>query len=116
MLSANAGARPLLIVRGTMGDYAVGEDVEIVVGDAVGLSAEVRPLGATAPGVGEWELVVSNAAAVPARYEVLLQEAGYILHPQATLPRREGHPLWAVTVPANGTASLRFRTEAPPRR
>jgi hypothetical protein len=113
MLSAKAGDRPLLIGRGTMGDYAVGEDVEIVVGQAVGLSAEVRPLAPIANRVGEWELVVSNAAAVPARYEVLLQEAGYTLHTEAPLPRRDGHPLWAVTVPANGTASLRFRTEAP---
>jgi hypothetical protein len=116
MLSAKAGERQLLIGRGTMGDYAVGEDVEIVVGQAMGLSAEVRPLGPNPNGVGEWELAVRNAAAVPARYEVLLQEAGFILHTQATLPRRDGHPLWAVTVPANGTASLRFRTEAPPRR
>jgi hypothetical protein len=115
MLSARASDRPLLIGRGTMSDYAVGEDVEIVVGQAAGLSAEVRPL-AVQNGVGEWELVVSNAAAVPARYEVLLQEAGYILRTEAVLPRKEGHPLWAVTVPANGTASLRFQTEAPPRR
>jgi hypothetical protein len=118
MLSAKAGDRPLLIGRGTMSDYAVGEDVEIVVGQAVGLSAEVRPLAATVARNDEWELVVSNAAAVPARYEVLLQEGGYTLHPaeEATLPRRDGHPLWAVTVPANGTASLRFRAEPPARR
>jgi hypothetical protein len=116
MLSTTAGDRPLLIGRGTMSDYAVGEDVEIVVGQAVGLSAEVKPSGPNRGGVGEWELVVSNAAPAPARYEVLLQEGGYVLHPEATLPRRDGHPLWAVTVPANGTATLRFRSEAPARR
>jgi hypothetical protein len=103
MLSAKAGDRPLLIGRGRMGDYAVGEDVEIVVGQA-------------ANGVGAWELVVSNAAAIPARYEVLLQKGDYLLHPGTPLPSRDGHPLWATTVPANGTATLRFRTEAPPRR
>jgi hypothetical protein len=118
MLSKQAGDRPLLIGRGRMSDYAVGEDVEIVVGQAVGLSAEVRPTAPIANRVGEWELVVSNAAAIPARYEVLLQKGDYLLHVESPLPSRDGHPLWAVTVPANGTATLRFRTEAPapPRR
>ena len=29
--------------------------------------------------------------------------------PRATLIRRLGHPVWAVTIPANGRASLRYR-------
>jgi hypothetical protein len=116
MLSAKAGDRPLLIGRGTMRDPAVGEKVEIVVGQATALSAELKHAAPHPQGAGDWELVVSNSASTPIRYEAELEESGYAFHPNATLERRDGRALWAVTVPANGTASLRFRSEAPPRR
>lgn len=116
MLSAKAGDRSLLIGRGTMRDTAVGEDVEIVVGQASFLSAELKHAAPGAQGAGDWELVVSNAGAVPVRYEAELDEGGFAFHPEAALGRRDGRPLWTATVPANGSASLRFRTEAPARR
>ena len=69
---------------------------------------------------GAWEeyrLVVTNDQRVPVRFEsrvrVRLLGRGVLAAPPA-LPLRDGRPLWAVTVPANGTATLRYRiTERP---
>jgi hypothetical protein len=114
MLSAKAGDRPLLIGRGTMRDVAVGEEVEIVIGQATAVAAQLKQVTPGRDGTGEWELTVSNADAKPIRFEAELDESGYSLHTAAALPRRDGRPVWIATVPANGTATLRFRTEAPP--
>ncbi|HEY0147412.1 MAG TPA: hypothetical protein VGB70_00245 [Allosphingosinicella sp.] len=113
MLSAKARGRPLLIGRGTMRDHAVGEEVEIVVGLASAISAEVKQLSRNDDGRFEWELTVSNATASPVRYEAELEEYGYTLSAESPLIRRDGRQVWVPTVPANGTATLRFRTQAP---
>ena len=39
--------------------------------------------------------------------------AGAEFRPALRLPDRDGSPYWAATVPANGTAVLRYRVRAP---
>jgi hypothetical protein len=114
MLSAKAGDRPLLIGRGTMTDYAVGEDVEIVVGVATAVNARLVPLGPIKAGSREWELVVDNSSALPVRYEAELEATSLTLASETALARRDGRPLWTATIPAKGSATLRFRSDTSP--
>ena len=47
---------------------------------------------------------------MPVRYEAEFDvDEDETFRPRARLGRRDGRPLWAVTVPANGTATLRYR-------
>lgn len=95
-------ARPLLLSEGFVEDRAVGEDVEIEIAQVRGVTARITRLSET-----DWALVVSNDQAQPVKFEAELYEADG-MRPAAKLGRRNGRPLWTVTVPANGRASLRY--------
>jgi hypothetical protein len=112
-LFSETRGRPVLIGRGTMRDRAVGEEVEIVVGTAGAVSAELIALSPTNQLQRDWELRVSNPLRTPVRYELSFGEYGTTVTSATALGRRDGAPLWAVTVPPNGTATLRFQTTAP---
>jgi hypothetical protein len=92
--------------EGSLGDRAVGEDVEIPLGPATGVQMEVvrQP-------DGEFIVTATNDLAAPATFEATLpfQE----VRSESTLGRRNGRPLWRVTIPANGRVTLRFRDKAP---
>jgi hypothetical protein len=114
MLATEQGGRTLLLGRGAMSDSAVGEEVEIVVGTATAVSATFRSAPrASGGGDGAHALVVSNATPKPVRYEADLNEGTGKLRLDSPLPRRNGRPLWSITVPANGTASIRFEYDPP---
>ena len=98
--------RPILLGEGALADRAVGEDVEVPLGTAPGLLTRFRQLSRR-NGVGEFELVVTNDRAVPAAFEGQLVFEN--VRASARLGRRNGWPLWQVTVPANGRAVLCFR-------
>lgn len=108
-LFAMAGGRPILLGEGALDDRAVGEDVEIVIGEAPGVTSLIED---TAWG-DDWQdhvLTVTNDSPAPVRYEAEFDvEEGDRLRPRARLSSRHGRPLWAVTIPANGTATLRYR-------
>ena len=104
-----AGGRPILIGEGTIDDLAIGEDVEIEIGEAPGVMSRI-----TETRIGDdWSdylLSVTNDQAVPVRYEAEFEiEEGQHFRARGRLPRRDGRPLWVVTVPANGSATLRYR-------
>ena len=107
-LFANAGSRPVLIGEGSLEDRAVGEDVEIVLGEAPGVTSSIVEREEKGDRT-DYELTVTNDQAVPIRYEAEFDaQEDEDLRPARRLPRRDGHPLWVVTVPANGTASFRY--------
>ena len=90
---------------GSVRDYAVGEDVEIFTGNGAGVNSRV----VTPTKQGDYVLTVTNDRAEPARYEAeFLIEPDHDFRPRDRLPRRNGRPLWAVTIPANGSATLRY--------
>jgi hypothetical protein len=101
--------RPILLGEGYVDDKAVGEDVEIEIGSATGIVTRA----VVSPGRSEDErivdLVVTNDRAEAVRFEAEIEEAGGKLSSSTRLGRRDGRPLWAVTVPANGSAKLRYR-------
>ena len=108
-LFAEGGGRPILLGEGSLDDRAVGEDVEIEIGEAPGVTSRIED---TAWG-DDWQdhvLTVTNDSRMPVRYEVEFDvNEDERLRPRARLSSRHGRPLWAVTVPANGTATLRYR-------
>jgi hypothetical protein len=115
VLFAAGRDRPLLIGEGFVRDRAIGEEVEIELDEAPGILARIEePVDEDDDSrEGEWDdyvLTVSNDRAYPVAYEVeLMVNEGQRLRPERRLGRRNGRPLWSVTVPANGEASLRYR-------
>ena len=113
VMFTGAGERPLLLGRGAIEDKAVGEDVEIAFGRATAVSIAAKSLSPTNAKVSDWEITARNARPVPVRFELQFSESGVKLVPAVALERRNGQPLWAVTIPANSEASLRYRIEKP---
>ena len=120
VLFAAGEARPILIGEGHVDDRAVGEDVEIVVGEAPGVLTRIVEIAEDEDGDEDWEdyeLTVTNDQARPVRFEgeFDVDRDDVVFTPRGRRsPLRDGRPLWAVTVPANGSATLRYRvTERP---
>jgi hypothetical protein len=105
-LFGTMNGRRMLLGEGMLDDRAVGEDVEIGIGEAPGVTARlVSPTKHD-----DYLLTVTNDQPAPVRFEAeLYVPDGRTLRPQGRLSRRNGRPLWAIEVPANGTATLRYR-------
>jgi hypothetical protein len=101
---SHLGGRPILLGEGRIDDLAVGDDVEIRVASATGVRGKV-----TSDGKNNYTLRVTNDRAVPISYEAELFAPDRGFTSQGRLERRNGRPLWRVTIPANGTAELRYR-------
>jgi hypothetical protein len=115
MLFSEGGGRRLLIGQSALADHAVGEEVEIALGAAPGVTGTLTRL-AEHDGVSDYELVVTSDRSVPIRFEAQIwTQSAEFSSAQGDLPRRNGMPLWAVTVPANGSATLRYELRAPAR-
>jgi len=105
-------ARPVLIGEGSVDDRAVDEIVEIRAGEANGVFAHVvRTSGDDDR--GEYQLTATSDQPIPVRFEA---EFGggpdeIFAAKGAKVGRRNGRPLWSVTIPANGSAQLRFRLD-----
>jgi hypothetical protein len=91
----------------------VGDDVEFTVGRPASVVAETVRLSAGPDQTGEWELRVTNAQPAPVPFEAFLIDSGWKVVSDAEIDRSDGLPVWRVTVPANGRATLRYRIERP---
>ena len=101
-----------LLGEGRMTDRAEGEKVEVALDGAPGVLVTQRQ---DEPEGKIWRsatIEVSNDGARPAPVEVLFGAGTTLSDPSERIARRDGQPLWAVTVPANGTRSLRYRWKA----
>ncbi len=107
-LFRDEGSRSLLIGEGDVQDHAVGQEVEIEMGEAPGVISQVqRPPGGPR---NEFQLTVTNDQSYPVRFEAIFRILPQNIRPQGVaLGRRNGLPLWEVTIPANGSATLRYR-------
>ena len=99
--------RRILIGEGRIDDYTIGEKVEIPIATATGVRAQQNPF-ASADG-GGYLLTLTNDLARPQIAEIELP-LGTKARGGARLVKRDGWLLWRVTVPANGTAELRYRS------
>jgi hypothetical protein len=104
------GDRPILIGQGTVADRAIGEDVEIDLGEAPGVRTRVvvtrRKAGRAA--FRDYVVIVTNDRPEPVRFEAEIMNNGVDVRSRTRLGRRDGRPLWQVDLPANGEAELRF--------
>ena len=105
-LFGTSNGRRILLGEGSLDDRAVGEDVEIEIGEAPGVTARL-----TSPTKNDdYLLTITNDQSAPVQFEAELDvPEGLTLRPEGHISRRNGRPLWAVTVPANGAVSLRYR-------
>ena len=108
MLFSSDGPRPILLGQAVVRDHAVGEDVEIELGPVPGVWTELRPLVRNSGG-RSYELVVGNDRRHPVQFEGEIDSDGARVTSATRLGGRNGRPLWTVTVPANGTATLHYR-------
>ncbi|MHA3840307.1 DUF4139 domain-containing protein [Sphingomonas aestuarii] len=113
-LFEETGVRPILIGEASVNDVPVGEDVELRVDAGPGV---VPALDVTDSKEGEARrrLSVTNANAWAVDYEAVLTRAGgeRIDRASARLVREDGETLWRVRVPANGSATLTYRSRQP---
>jgi hypothetical protein len=115
VLYVDRGDQVFLLGRGNLADRAVGDDVEIPFEASPGVTSRIEALTTRPEGPNDYELVLTNDQPRPVVFEVefeRLDDARFT--PRDRLATRDGRPLWRVTVPANGRATLRYRVE--PRR
>jgi hypothetical protein len=98
-----------VIGEGSVDDKAIGEDVEIELGEAPGVFVRTTRTKVNGKDGGDYVLTVTNDQARPVRFDGEFQNTNGKVSPGAKLGRRNGRPMWTVTVPANGSASLRYR-------
>jgi len=100
--------RELLLGEGSVGDKAIGEEVEVDVATATGIVA--RDVAGTG---NAHVLTITNGNRYPVAFEARLGDRdlrGFSGKPR----KKDGGWLWAVTIPANGAATLSY-TELPAR-
>jgi len=108
-LFAQYGGRPILLGEGSLTDRAVGEDVEIAVGEAPGVRGRIE-IQADDDKSERRLLTVTNDQSAPIVYEAEIgTDENWTFTPNGRLERRNGRSVWRVTIPANGTATLRYR-------
>ncbi|WP_447727129.1 DUF4139 domain-containing protein [Sphingomonas koreensis] len=100
--------RELLIGESATDDKAIGEEVELKFGEASNVTVEhraIEPRGRKHP----FEMTVRNANPFPVRFEADFEiEPATMRGMSQRLVRKNGRNLWAVSVPANGSAVLRY--------
>lgn len=107
-LFAEAAGRPILIGEGFLPDRAVENDVEVELGESPGVTTRIE-LVAEDRRWRDYRLVVASDRPAPVRFEAEFMDTDARFRPARRLARRNGRPLWAVEVPANGIAVLRYR-------
>jgi hypothetical protein len=108
------GERVMLVGETYLRDVAVGEEISLGTAAASGVVAEAELVRDGADS-DLYLLTVTNDHSEPIRFEMWFNNADRF-RPEIELERRDGRPVWAVTVPANGTATLRYEVDADRRR
>ncbi|MEP7349122.1 MAG: hypothetical protein ABI668_04120 [Sphingorhabdus sp.] len=108
MIFENSNYGPLLTGESSLTDKAIGEEVEI----AVGQSSDVRMQVTKMSEKGDrqhWKVEISNARNSPVNVEV---EIPYQLRGNPkNIPKVDGVPTWKTTVAANGDAVLYYEVK-----
>ena len=107
------GGRPILVGESSTDDKAVGEDVEFKLGTSPSVSADADEVIRKGRRTG-YRLTVTNANPWPIAYEAKFAPVDGRFTASAKLGKRDGKALWAVSVPANGTATLDYSIRLSP--
>jgi hypothetical protein len=112
MLFDEVDGRRVLVGQAVIRDYAVNEDVEFDFGAVPGVVSVQTPAARGKDQV-DYEVVVTNDRPHPIAYELEIGAQPSQVRSETRLGRRNGMALWTATVPANGSATLRYRFVAP---
>lgn len=108
------GDRDLLVGEGTMRDHAVGEKVDLVIGESSQVRIDVENFVPPKKGENDYRVTVTNANPRAADVEIgfLIDDHDGLDSRIRKLPRRDGLLTWIVRVPANGSKTFRYRAKA----
>ena len=112
MLFDETEGRQVLVGQAVIRDFAMNEDVEIDFGTVPGIVSVQNPVVRGKNQV-DYEVVVTNDRPHAVAYELELGVQPSQVRSEAALGRRNGMALWSVTIPANGSVTLRYRIVAP---
>lgn len=106
---SSAGDEPLLVGESSIGDKAVGEDVEFELGEPDSVQSDVDAVRERGR-VASFKITVTNSNPWPVEYEagIRIADGAALRSPSGHLGKKDGYPLWSVTVPPNGTAKLTY--------
>lgn len=112
LFERHSGER-VLVGEGSIADKAVNEDVEVEIASATQVRAEASAHRIDTAN-RQMILTVTNALPYPVRYEADIGVSGgnRVVAPSDRLGRKNGRDLWAVRVPANGSATLRYQVRS----
>jgi hypothetical protein len=113
VLFGEGAGRPMLLGEGSVRDHADGEEVEIELGQVSGIRSQIA-LVREETRWWHYRLTVTNDRAVPVSYQAILHRDPEEFRFGQRLGRRFGWPMWAVTVPANGSLTLDYRIRREP--
>ena len=105
-LFGRRGGHRILIGEGQIDDHTLGEKVEIPVGPSTGVRVSQTTERREGEADYEFRLMLTNDLPVAQVAEIRL--AGLAKAEDSTVVKHNGGKLWRVTVPANGTAQLRY--------
>lgn len=110
-----AGDRPMLVGEPTIDDTAVGEDVELDVGQSSDVTYEQKRISnlkddSPSKFAQRYEFEISNARSSSASVEVEFRIYGNteLVKASRRLGTKNGRHLWKATVPANGRIALTY--------
>lgn len=108
------GDQELLAGEGAMRDHAVGEKVDLVIGESSQILVDVENYVSPKNGQHDYRITITNANRHAADFEF-----GFDVDDNAgldsrirKLPRRDGLLTWVVRVPANGSKTFHYRVKA----
>jgi hypothetical protein len=109
-LFETVNGRPMLVGEPKIADKAIGEDVELEVGDSPDVTYTQKQVGHERGEAQRYEIELASARPVPAVVEVelrinLRQE---LVKPSRRLGIRNGRHFWRALVPAHGRLALSY--------
>lgn len=112
MVFQDGGDRPILLGQTSLGDRAVDEEIELDLPATPGVSA-ILEHPTDAAKTPRYVLTVSNANPWPIAYEARFDPSDGGVPTAGKVITRNGRRIWAVTVPANGRATLGYSLREP---
>lgn len=106
-----AAGRELVAGEGRMRDHAVGEKVDLVIGESNQVRVTAENYAPPKKREQDHRVVVTNANpfAVTVELGFEVDDTGSLAPRLRKLPRKDGLPTWIVRVPANETRTLDYR-------
>jgi hypothetical protein len=108
MIFENSSYGPLLAGQSSLNDRAIGEEVEMAVGQSSDVRMQVTQMSEK-DDKQRWKVEITNARSSPVNIEV---EIPYELRGRPKhIPKIDGVPTWKATVAANGEAALYYEVK-----